>query len=143
MAPRCGVIFSVVATGEVVLKSFRLHLLVFCAAALAAPAQAQMLSLQCGWPGQSKDDMFFDIDLAGGRITWYPTSNPAAVYGPATAQITPQKITWSWRFGGPGETNFIIDRMRGTWAACDSYTGQYVCSAPRTCKPIDTTTPKF
>jgi hypothetical protein len=64
--------------------------------------------------------------------------------GPATAQITSQRITWSYRFpGNRYVTDFIIDRIRGVAMACDTDSGKYECEDPKPCQAADTVKPKF
>ena len=125
----------------------RWSLLLLAATLLAAPARAQTLSLLCAWPKNSCCDTIYEIDLAAGRVTWYPTSTPSMKFGPAAAQVTDQRFSWTWQFSNNrrGPTNFVIDRIRGTSTACgpDPIDGKYECFDPQPCQPTNTVKPKF
>ena len=125
-----------------------LMLAAFVAAFLALPVQAQTLQLLCTWPANPCCDTVFNIDLSSGRVSWYSTSAPSSVYGPAKAQITEFRISWSWRFPNNrwGPTNFVIDRIRGQNSTCgpDFFDGKYECDdIPKECKPLSTAKPVF
>ena len=122
-------------------------LLVFLGIAFTAPAQGQALSLLCAWPNNPCCDTIFDINLATGRVTWYPTALPSHILGPGTAQITDQRISWSWRFPNNrfGADNFVIDRIRGIVTVCgpDDASGKFECMDPQPCQPASAVKPKF
>ncbi len=72
---------------------FSVCLFVLAVIAFVAPAQAEILSLFCNWPQHSCCDLYYDVDLTTGRVTWRSARPGSDMIGPAMAQITDYKIT--------------------------------------------------
>ena len=129
------------------MRLIRLFPLLLLTALLAVPAHAQTLSLLCAWPKNPCCDTIYDIDLASGRVTWRSTRANSPTLGPATAQITDQRISWNWQFAHNrrGVDNFVIDRIRGISTVCgpDPNNGKYECMDPQPCEPTSSVKPKF
>lgn len=79
--------------------------LVFLGAGLAAPAQAEVISVSCTWaPGR---DLLVNIDLASASVTAGYAVDGGTRYGPYAAQISALVIAWD-------EGNFHVTLSRVT-----------------------------
>ena len=91
--------------------------------------------------------MIYNIDLGSGRVTWHYAGTPSMMFGPANAQITDHRISWTWQYptNRRGATHNVIDRIRGTSQACgpDATDGTHGCEDPKPCQPVSTVKPKF